>query len=201
MSHRPIPIVLSVAVLDRAQHLAKLLADDEDVALFGTPTRTTSIQLALHIGIRYLAQVKDDEDAGRQEEDPGADDIRAAANVDWSRERPGWVRTAVRLPVFLIRQADVLAKRINASPDWSAAGRCTRSSVLRMALAHGISELELKYIPDGQRRSPITLWALAPGLRDIWKRLPNASAYQPLPDEEPAFRAAGTDGPDEENQS
>jgi hypothetical protein len=55
----------------------------------------------------------------------------------------------LRLPPSLIEQADVLIEALSRDRDLSAAGRITRATVLRLAVARGLEDLAREY---GQRR-------------------------------------------------
>jgi len=53
--------------------------------------------------------------------------------------------TRLRLPDAMLRRADALVLRMADAPELAAAGRVTRSHVLREALSRGLRELERKY--------------------------------------------------------
>jgi hypothetical protein len=54
----------------------------------------------------------------------------------------------LRLPLSLIEQADGLIEALSHDRDLSAAGRITRATVLRLAVARGLESLAHEY---GQR--------------------------------------------------
>lgn len=60
---------------------------------------------------------------------------------------PRTVLIPLRLPAELLDQADAILPRVAADPDVAAIGRITRSSVLRMAMAHGLKSMTWKYAP------------------------------------------------------
>jgi hypothetical protein len=51
----------------------------------------------------------------------------------------------LRLPASLIEQADALIEGLSRNRDLSAAGRITRATVLRLAVARGIESLIQEY--------------------------------------------------------
>jgi hypothetical protein len=51
----------------------------------------------------------------------------------------------LRLPVPLIEQADALIEVLSRDRDLSAAGRITRATVLRLAVARGLESLRQEY--------------------------------------------------------
>jgi hypothetical protein len=51
----------------------------------------------------------------------------------------------LRLPQSLIEQADALIEALSRDRDLSAAGRITRATVLRLALARGLENLAQEY--------------------------------------------------------
>jgi hypothetical protein len=51
----------------------------------------------------------------------------------------------LRLPLSLIDQADALIEVLNRDRDLSAAGRITRATVLRLAVARGLESLATEY--------------------------------------------------------
>ena len=51
----------------------------------------------------------------------------------------------LRLPLSLIDQADALIEALNRDRDLSAAGRITRATVLRLAVARGLESLANEY--------------------------------------------------------
>jgi hypothetical protein len=51
----------------------------------------------------------------------------------------------LRLPVSLIEQADALIEVLSRNRDLSAAGRITRATVLRLAVARGLESLAREY--------------------------------------------------------
>jgi hypothetical protein len=55
------------------------------------------------------------------------------------------IRTPIRLPVEYIERADNMLDAVAQDPDVNAVGRVTRASVLRMALAKGLKDMEYKY--------------------------------------------------------
>ena len=55
----------------------------------------------------------------------------------------------LRLPVSLLDQADALIEVLSHDRDLSAAGRITRATVLRLAVARGLENLAHEY---GQKR-------------------------------------------------
>jgi hypothetical protein len=56
----------------------------------------------------------------------------------------------LRLPVLLIEQADALIEALNRDRDLSAAGRITRATVLRLAVARGLESLAHEYGHEGE---------------------------------------------------
>ena len=65
---------------------------------------------------------------------------------------PRTVLIPLRLPAELLDQADALLPRIAADPEVTAVGRITRSSVLRMAMAHGLKSMAWKYAPEPEAK-------------------------------------------------
>ena len=62
------------------------------------------------------------------------------------------VHQAIRMSESLLRRADLLVSKMSRDEEVRAIGRITRSSVLRLAIAQGISGLETKYgapLPHG----------------------------------------------------
>ena len=57
----------------------------------------------------------------------------------------------LRLPVALIEQADALIEVLSRDRDLSAAGRITRATVLRLAVARGLENLAQEY---GRKEKP-----------------------------------------------
>lgn len=55
----------------------------------------------------------------------------------------------LRLPVSLLDQADALIKVLSHDRDLSAAGRITRATVLRLAVARGLENLAHEYGQKG----------------------------------------------------
>jgi hypothetical protein len=55
----------------------------------------------------------------------------------------------LRLPISLLDQADALIEVLSRDRDLSAAGRITRATVLRLAVARGLENLAHEY---GQKR-------------------------------------------------
>lgn len=51
----------------------------------------------------------------------------------------------LRLPASLIEQADALIELLSHDRDLSAAGRITRATVLRLAVARGLEDLAREY--------------------------------------------------------
>jgi hypothetical protein len=51
----------------------------------------------------------------------------------------------LRLPASLIKQADALIDVLSRNRDLSAAGRITRATVLRLAVARGLEDLARDY--------------------------------------------------------
>jgi hypothetical protein len=61
----------------------------------------------------------------------------------------------LRLPVSLIEQADALIEALSRDRDLSAAGRITRATVLRLALARGLENLTQEYGQAGERHGKV----------------------------------------------
>jgi hypothetical protein len=55
----------------------------------------------------------------------------------------------LRLPVSLLDQADALIEVLSHDRDLSAAGRITRATVLRLAVARGLENLAHEYGQKG----------------------------------------------------
>jgi hypothetical protein len=55
----------------------------------------------------------------------------------------------LRLPVSLLDQADALIEVLSHDRDLSAAGRITRATVLRLAVARGLENLTHEYGQKG----------------------------------------------------
>jgi hypothetical protein len=58
----------------------------------------------------------------------------------------------LRLPQSLIGQADSLIELLSRDRDLSAAGRITRATVLRLAVARGLEDLVREYGPTKTSR-------------------------------------------------
>jgi hypothetical protein len=56
----------------------------------------------------------------------------------------------LRLPISLIEQADALIEALSHDRDLSAAGRITRATVLRLAVARGLESLVHEYGQGGE---------------------------------------------------
>jgi hypothetical protein len=55
----------------------------------------------------------------------------------------------LRLPTSLIEQADALIEVLGRDRDLSAAGRITRATILRLAVARGLEDLAREYGQTG----------------------------------------------------
>jgi hypothetical protein len=58
----------------------------------------------------------------------------------------------LRLPVSLLEEADALIKALSRDRTLSAAGRITRATVLRLALARGLESLTQEYGQAGEHQ-------------------------------------------------
>ena len=63
------------------------------------------------------------------------------------------ILTPLRLPVEYIEKADSMLEAFAADPEVNAVGRVTRASVLRMAIAKGLSSMEYSYAPRPKTKS------------------------------------------------
>jgi hypothetical protein len=61
----------------------------------------------------------------------------------------------LRLPTSLIDQADALIEALSRDRDLSAAGRITRATVLRLAVARGLESLAQEYGQTGDRHGTL----------------------------------------------
>ncbi len=58
----------------------------------------------------------------------------------------------VRLPSALVKRLDKLVKPIAADPRMAAFGRVSRSTVIRLAIAEGLTALEREYLGQTAKR-------------------------------------------------
>jgi hypothetical protein len=58
---------------------------------------------------------------------------------------PSVAQTALRLPADILRRADALIPALSRTPTFAALGRVTRSTVLKLALMHGLDALEQEH--------------------------------------------------------
>ena len=57
----------------------------------------------------------------------------------------------LRVPIEIFDRATELVDDLSADPEVLAAGRVTRSRVLRIALFQGLESLEMKYKREGKK--------------------------------------------------
>jgi hypothetical protein len=62
----------------------------------------------------------------------------------------------LRLPASLIEQADALIDVLSRDRDLSAAGRITRATVLRLAVARGLDDLERTFRYGGSHHGEMS---------------------------------------------